>query len=77
MAEALALLLLERVLALNEVVKINLLVLSFKFPLGLLVKGANSFIPVQLVSLLRARVLPLLRSRVIPWLVIWRLSRLP
>ena len=60
MAEVLALLQLEKVLALNEVARIDLLVLSLGFPSGLLVKGACSFLPVQLVSLLRAKVLPLL-----------------
>ena len=68
---------LEKVLALNEVVKIDLLVLSLEFPLGLPVKGVSNFLPVQLVSLLRARVLPLLQSCVILWLSTWRLSRLP
>ena len=62
MAEVVALLQLERVLAPNEVAKIDLLVLSLGFPLGLPVKGTSRFLPVQLVSLLRARVFPLLWS---------------
>ena len=66
MAEVLALLQLEKVLAPNEVAKIDLLVLSLGFPLGLPVKGGCSFLTVHLVSLLRARVLPFLQSRVIP-----------
>ena len=60
-------LLLEGVLGPNEVLKINLLVLSLGFPLGLPVKDACSFLPVQLVSLLRERVLHILRSQVILW----------
>ena len=60
MAEVLALLQLEMVLAPNEVAKIDLLVLSLGFPLGLPIKGASSFLPIQLKSLLRARMLPLL-----------------
>ena len=60
MAKVLALLQLEKVLTPNEVIKIDLLVLSLGFPLGLLVKGARSFLLVQLVSLLWQRVLPLL-----------------
>ena len=46
MAEVLALLQLENVLAPNEVTKINLLVLSLGFPLGLPIKGACSILPV-------------------------------
>ena len=70
MAEVLALLQLEKVLTPNEVMKIDLLVLSLGFPLGLPVKGASSFLSVQLMSLLRVRVLALLRSPVTPWLVV-------
>ena len=54
-------------LTLSEVSKIDLLALSFGFPLGLLGKGVNSFLLVPLVSLLLARVLPLFQGRVIPW----------